>query len=69
MTIIFRVDSSYKIGTGHIYRCLNLAKNLKSEEVIFFCKNLKGNINSLIKKNIKLKLFRIKKKKINIVIF
>lgn len=63
MTTIFRVDSSDQIGTGHIYRCLNLAKNLKSEEVIFFCKNLKGNINSLIKKKYKVEIIPYQEKK------
>ena len=32
MNIGFRVDSSYKIGTGHIHRCLNLAKEFKKKK-------------------------------------
>ena len=35
MNIGFRVDSSYKIGTGHIHRCLNLAKDVFSLQKIF----------------------------------
>ena len=54
MRIIFRVDSSNKIGAGHINRCIYLAKELrtlKKAKIIFFCKKLKGNFNYLIKKN------------------
>ena len=54
MRILFRVDSSNKIGAGHINRCIYIAKelrNLKKAKVIFFCKKLKGNFNYLIKKN------------------
>ena len=38
MNIAFRVDSSFKIGTGHIYRCLNLAKEFKKKKIkcVFF---------------------------------
>ena len=53
MRIIFRVDSSNKIGAGHINRCIYLAKELrtvKKAKIIFFCKKLKGNFNYLIKK-------------------
>jgi UDP-2,4-diacetamido-2,4,6-trideoxy-beta-L-altropyranose hydrolase len=50
MNIIFRADSSSKIGTGHIMRCLVLAEKLKEKNcnVIFICKNEKGNINNII---------------------
>lgn len=54
MQIIFRVDSSNKIGAGHINRCIHLAKELrilKKAKIVFFCKKLKGNFNYLIKKN------------------
>ncbi len=54
MRIIFRVDSSNKIGAGHINRCIYLAneiRTLKKAKIIFFCKKLKGNFNYLIKKN------------------
>jgi UDP-2,4-diacetamido-2,4,6-trideoxy-beta-L-altropyranose hydrolase len=47
----FRVDASYKIGSGHIIRCLNLAVALQElgHEVIFICRNLEGNMNSFLK--------------------
>ena len=48
--IVFRVDSSNIIGTGHVYRCLNLASFLKKKnEILFVCRNLKGNIIKEIK--------------------
>ena len=55
MNIGFRVDSSYKIGTGHIHRCLNLAKEFKKKKrkCFFFTKNFPGNVNNLIGKNFK----------------
>ena len=56
MYIGFRTDSSYKIGTGHVYRCLKLAESFKKKNIncIFFSKNYAGNINHLIKKKFKL---------------
>ncbi len=50
MHIFFRVDSSVKIGTGHVMRCLTMAKRLqeKGAQVSFICRDLKGNINEMI---------------------
>ena len=46
----FRVDSSTKIGAGHLMRCLTIADELKKcgYEVTFICRNLSGNLISLI---------------------
>ena len=53
MNIIFRTDSSYNIGTGHLMRCLTLANYLKSSghNCSFICRNLSGNIMSLVKRS------------------
>ena len=50
MKYVFRCDSSYKIGAGHLIRCLNLAKQLHGE-VHFICRTLTGNFNALISEN------------------
>jgi len=53
MHFIFRADSSFDIGTGHVMRCMTLANTLRSEghECSFICKDHNGNINALILKN------------------
>ena len=47
------MDSSSLIGGGHVFRCIYLAKILekKGYEILFISKNLKGNINHIIRKN------------------
>lgn len=51
MKIVFRTDSSIKIGSGHIMRCLTLAEGLKKNgaEVTFICRDLDGNLAGLIR--------------------
>ena len=50
--IVIRVDSSTKIGSGHLMRCLTLAKQLKKKEqaeLYFISRDLEGNLNNLIR--------------------
>ncbi|WP_159067785.1 UDP-2,4-diacetamido-2,4,6-trideoxy-beta-L-altropyranose hydrolase [Paenibacillus ihuae] len=51
MNIIFRVDSSYEIGTGHVMRCLTLANEFRDRKakVSFICRDLPGNLASYIR--------------------
>jgi UDP-2,4-diacetamido-2,4,6-trideoxy-beta-L-altropyranose hydrolase len=51
-TIMFRVDSSFEMGTGHVMRCLTLANELKKKgaEVSFICRDLLGNLGSYLMK-------------------
>lgn len=50
MQVIFRVDSSQEIGTGHLIRCRTLAEELRQRgaEVQFICRNLEGNLIDLL---------------------
>jgi UDP-2,4-diacetamido-2,4,6-trideoxy-beta-L-altropyranose hydrolase len=53
MRVIFRVDASLQIGTGHVMRCLTLAKVLKENgaNVDFICRQHDGNLISKIQSN------------------
>lgn len=53
MKIVFRVDSSQLIGSGHVMRCLTLAKALRSEgvDISFVCRDFPGNLSELIEAN------------------
>ena len=46
MKVIFRVDASLEMGTGHVMRCLALAQVLKENGVNteFICRKHKGNL-------------------------
>lgn len=50
INIIFRVDSSRKIGSGHLIRCRTLAESLqrKGANVKFICRDLPGNLIYLL---------------------
>lgn len=45
MNIVFRVDSSNFIGTGHLYRCLHLANCFRENNIYFICKKHPYNLN------------------------
>lgn len=50
MKIVFRTDSSRLIGTGHVMRCLTLAKHCRErgDDVAFICRDHQGNISELL---------------------
>jgi UDP-2,4-diacetamido-2,4,6-trideoxy-beta-L-altropyranose hydrolase len=50
MKIIIRVDSSIKMGSGHVMRCLTLSEALRKNDarVEFICMEHKGSLISLI---------------------
>lgn len=49
--VIFRVDSSYDLGFGHLKRCLNFAEQINDKyKVIFICKKYKTKFNVNLKK-------------------
>ncbi|MCG7496842.1 UDP-2,4-diacetamido-2,4,6-trideoxy-beta-L-altropyranose hydrolase [Vibrio sp. Of7-15] len=52
MKVVFRVDSSLLIGSGHVMRCLVLADELKRKgyDILFACTPLKGDMRSFIGK-------------------
>lgn len=50
MNVVFRVDASIQMGTGHAMRCLTLADALKNRgaECNFIYREHSGNLISLI---------------------
>ena len=44
MKIGFRTDASSQIGSGHVRRCLALAKGLSHLECVFICREHEGNL-------------------------
>ncbi len=52
MNVIFRVDASVRIGSGHLMRCLTLANVMRDQgaEVLFVCRDLPGNLCHLLRK-------------------
>ncbi len=51
MVVVFRVDASHTIGTGHVMRCLTLAEELRrcGADCIFVCRGFQGSLIPLIK--------------------
>lgn len=51
MKVVFRVDSSTQIGSGHLMRCLTLAGQLykeKKADILFLSRDLPGNLTKLV---------------------
>ena len=54
MKCIIRADSSDKMGSGHLMRCLTLAAELrevKKADILFICRDLPGNMAYLVEEN------------------
>lgn len=53
MNIVFRVDASIEIGSGHVMRCLTLAKQFANQEnsILFICRAKKGSMDDFIRSN------------------
>ena len=51
MNVVFRVDSSTKLGSGHLMCCLALSNELQKQnhKITFICKKLNDNLINLIK--------------------
>ena len=52
-SVLIRADASLKIGSGHVMRCLTLAKELRKRgtKVHFICRDIPGNLSGAIKNN------------------
>lgn len=50
MNVVVRADSSERIGSGHLMRCLTLADQMRQEgkSVHFICRDLAGNLARLV---------------------
>ncbi len=51
MKVVFRVDSSVGMGSGHLMRCLTLAESLRESgaQPHFICRDHKGNLIDLLR--------------------
>ena len=58
LNIIFRVDSSNLIGTGHIFRCINLANIIENTNIEFICKDFENNSSHICKQKYKVHLIK-----------
>jgi UDP-2,4-diacetamido-2,4,6-trideoxy-beta-L-altropyranose hydrolase len=54
MNVVFRVDSSFNIGSGHLMRCITLANKLNKSAKLkctFITRDHDGNFNDLVTSN------------------
>jgi UDP-2,4-diacetamido-2,4,6-trideoxy-beta-L-altropyranose hydrolase len=53
MRVVFRVDSSLQMGTGHVMRCLTLADALQRKgcEIHFVCRELPGHVIAMVERS------------------
>ena len=53
MKIVFRVDASVQMGTGHVMRCMTLANGLQQHgaDLLFICREHPGNLIDMIEGN------------------
>ncbi|HGY9624956.1 UDP-2,4-diacetamido-2,4,6-trideoxy-beta-L-altropyranose hydrolase [Pseudomonas putida] len=60
MNIVFRVDASLSIGSGHVMRCLTLARALRERghQCMFICREHPGNLNATLELE-NFKVFRL----------
>ena len=51
MEVVIRTDGSREIGTGHVMRCLTLARELRSKSsgIFFICRKLPGDMIDMIR--------------------
>jgi len=65
VNIVFRVDASNKVGSGHFFRCFEIASKFNNKNKIFFIsEKINQNLVSMLKKK-KIKLLNIPSKKNN----
>ncbi|MHB8073703.1 UDP-2,4-diacetamido-2,4,6-trideoxy-beta-L-altropyranose hydrolase [Desulfosporosinus fructosivorans] len=50
MKVVFRVDASVPLGSGHIMRCITLAKSMdrRGAEICFICREVSGHLCGIL---------------------
>jgi UDP-2,4-diacetamido-2,4,6-trideoxy-beta-L-altropyranose hydrolase len=69
MNVLIRVDASYQIGSGHVIRCLTLARCIRSHggNVTFACRPLDGNlIEKILSENFEVKQINYSQSNFNV---
>ena len=54
MKVVFRVDPSFDISSGHVMRCLTLAEELYKQgvNINFICRQYSGNFINIIQNKV-----------------